>query len=213
MARFTILGDCRAEYLDPLIKSLNYTEATINTVFEREVGILGLISMAYARAKSRPQDTVIICPGVRDMLNVDNHTGESTLRYLTVENMTDHITALLNEGDVNFNVAYPTSHIIFAPMTGVDLKCYAMTNDNDGHHQYVIDASITRINDNIVAINERNHVPTPWTAGKVHRYRKSKSGRVRYTQKYYHLHDGYHPGPDLLKFWAFALISAVWHCT
>ena len=68
--------------------------------------------MAYARAKSRPQDTVIICPGVRDMLNVDNHTGESTLRHLTVENMTDHITALLKEGGVNFHVAYPQSHIV-----------------------------------------------------------------------------------------------------
>ena len=86
------------------------------------MGILGLISMAYARAKSRPQDTVIICPAVRDMLNVDQHTGASTLRHLTVEYMTDHITALLNEGDVNFHVAYPRSHIIFAPLTGIDLR-------------------------------------------------------------------------------------------
>ena len=105
------------------------------------------------------------------MLNVDQHTGISTLRFLSVEDMTNLITALLNEGDVNFHMAYPQSHIIFAPLTGIDLKRYAMTNDRDGHHQYVIDVSITRMNENIVAINERNHVPTPWMAGKVHRYR------------------------------------------
>ena len=156
---------------------------------------------------------MIICPGVSDMLNVDQHTRKSTSRHLSVENMTDHITALLNEGDVNFHVAYQQSHIIFAPLTGIDLKRYAMTNDVDGYHQYVIDTGITRINDNIVAIDERTHVPTPWTASIVHRYRKSRTGRVRYTQKYHHLHDGYHPGPELLKFWAFAHISAVWHCT
>ena len=81
------------------------------------IGILGLISLAYAHAKACPQDTILICPGVGDLLYTDSITGMSSLRFSSVSELSDHITGLLNEGEVNFHKAYPRSHILFSTLT------------------------------------------------------------------------------------------------
>ena len=95
--------------------------------------------MAYAHAKSRPQDTIFVCPGVVDLLHMDPITGISNLHFSTVVEFADYITGLLEEGDTNFHQAYPQSHIIFAPITSLNLRRYSMTGDEDPFHQYVVD--------------------------------------------------------------------------
>ena len=109
----------------------------------------------------RDHRTVIVCPGVINFLDIDQTTGQSSLRFDSVAEAVDHITSLINEGDVNYHTAYPHSHMIFGLLTGIDLATYPMTNEKDTFKQYVVDASIIRINEEIVAVNERNHLPTP----------------------------------------------------
>ena len=213
MARFEIFGDCRIKFLPDLIAQANYTEARIRVTPSVGTGIRGLVSLAYAHAQARPQDTVFICPGVIDFLTTDQVTGMSSLRYTTVEDLTSHIIGLLNEGDVNYHIAYPESHISFALISGFDIRRYPMTADENGYHQYVINASIQRINEEIVAINERNHLTTPWTTKHVHVIRKNRRGQTYIQNRYHLLSDGYHPTTKLLNYWANALIDAVWRST
>ena len=191
----------------------NYTSLRIYVEACPGIRILGLISLAYAHTKARPKDTILICPGVGDLLYTDPITGMSSLRFDSVSELSDHITGLLNEGEVNFHKAYPRSHILFGTLTGMELKRYAMTQDTDPYHQYIINVGIARVNGEVVAINERNHVPTPWMARKVHRIRKTRSGKTYYSHPYHHLSDGYHPTTALLKSWTLAVLNAVWHCT
>ena len=190
MAQFKIFGHCQATHLFQLIASNNYTSAIIDVEVEQGAGIRWLVSMVYAHGRSQPQDTTFVCPGVIDMLYTDPSTGISSLHFNTVAELTDHITALLNEGDINFHQVFPQSHIVFAPITGLDLSRYSMTNDDDAYHQYIANAGVARINEEIIAINEHNHVPNPWSSQKVHRIRKSQSGRTYFTQRYQYLTDG-----------------------
>ena len=101
----------------------------------------------------------------------------------------------------------------FALISGFDIRRYHMTADNDGFHQYVINASIQRINEEIVAINKRNHVTVLWTTRHVHIRRKNWRGQTYIQNRYNLLSAGYHPSTKLLKHWASALDSAVWRCT
>ena len=213
MANFEIYGDCRFKYMPDYVERANYTEARIHVRIEEGAGIRGLVSMAYAHAKARPQDTVIVCPGVIDFLYIGQTTGQSSLRFNSVAEAVDHITSLINEGDVNYHTAYPHSHMIFGLLTGMDLAAYPMANEKDTFKQYVINASIISINEEIVAVNERNHLPTPWLSGKVHRIRHTRKGQILYQQLYHHLRDGFHPTSKLLEYWANKLVSTIWHCT
>ena len=61
----------------------------------------------------------------------------------------------------------------------------------------------------ITNINERNHVPTKWTAKHVHRSR----GKGRTSNYYLQLHDGLHPNENLLQLWASDIISKAFLCT
>ena len=144
-----------------MITSSNYTNTTISIEVKHDAGIRGLVSMAYTHAMTRLQDTTFICLGVVDMLNTDSNTGISTLCFQAVAEMTEYITGILNEGNVNFHQDFPQSHIVFGLMTDLDLKRYPMTNDDDSYHQYIIDASIARIDDQITAINEKNTSTPP----------------------------------------------------
>ena len=99
MARFEIYGDCRMKFLPDQVALVNYTEARMPVTPSLGAGIRGLVSLAYARAQSCPQDTV--CLGVVDFLITDQQTGMSSLRFTMVEEMTTHIIGLLNEGEVN----------------------------------------------------------------------------------------------------------------
>ena len=62
MANFEIYGDFRFKYMPDYVERANYTEARVHVRVEEGAGIRGLVSMAYAHAKARPQDTVIVCP-------------------------------------------------------------------------------------------------------------------------------------------------------
>ena len=143
----------------------------------------------------------------------DPTTATASLRFTTIGEMTEHVLGLLNEGDTNFHQAFPASHIIFAPITGLDIKRFPLLADMDPYHQYVVNASMAQINAGLIAINERNHVPTPWTTRHTHRLRKKRSGQSYVQHRYDLLRDGYHPTSKLLKYWASALVSTVWHCT
>ena len=147
MAQFKIIGDCRAKFLPHHVAVENCTEANMHvTPSKRVQGYEVWCQIAYAHAKGRPQDTVIVCPGVIDLLYIDQNTGMSSLRFETVAKLVDCITGLLNEGDVNYHQAHPNSHLIFAPMTGLDLARYPMTNDHDSYHQYIVNAGVERVN-------------------------------------------------------------------
>ena len=201
------------KFLPDQVALANYTEARIRVTPSIGTGIRGLVSLAYAHAQAYPQDTVFICPGVIDFLTTDQVTGMSSLRFTTVEELTTHIIGLLNEGNVNYHIAFPDSHIAFAPISGFDIRRYPMTADDNGFHQFVINASIQRINEEIVAINERNHLTTPWTTKHVHVIRKNRRGQTYIQNRYHLLSDGHHPTTKLLKYWANALVSAVWRST
>ena len=111
MARFMVYGDCRANNLPHQVAIKNYTSATVHVEPNSGVGILGLV--AYAYTKACPHDTILLCPGVGDLLYTDLITGMLSLRFNLVTELSDHVTGLLNEGEVNFHKAYPRSHIIF----------------------------------------------------------------------------------------------------
>ena len=213
MARFEIVGGCRLKRMPDLIAKENYTEAWIRVTPIEGAGIRGMVSFAFAHAMSRPQDTVIICPGVTDILHADPITGTLSLRFTSIAEMTEHVLGLLNEGDTNFHQAFPNSHIIFAPITGLDIKRFPLLADMDPYHQYVVNASMAQINAGMTAINERNHVPTPWTTRYTHKLRKRRNGQPYVQHRYDLLRDGLHPTSKLLKHWAHALVSTVWHCT
>ena len=89
------------------------------------------------------------------------------------------------------------------------LNRYAYAENVTPETQAMFDRAITQINLEIVGINKRNWVKTPWLARQIHRYR----GGNEYDAYYDLLSDGLHPTNGTLRYWARSLGSLMHRCS
>ena len=131
------------------------------------------------------------------------------LVYQTPEDMFTGIIGAIQQFETAYHSRFPRATIIFGQITGLDLSVYAYIQDHNPAHQTIVNQGIQLINREITNINERNWVPTLWTAKHVHRPR----GGGRTTNYYRQLSDGLHPTANLLQLWASDIVSTAYLCT
>ena len=209
MARFAVFGDSRVKYLN------DYLQARKPALVEAEVynidggRIRAVISEAIAYLKHHPYDVIIFIAGICDMTIFNSQTHRYRVIHQTEGELVDHVVGLLNEADINLHRMRPHATIIFAQIVGEDLNRYAYAENVTPETQAMFDRAVNQINLEIVGINRRNWVKTPWLARQIHRYR----GGNEYDSYYNLLSDGLHPTNGTLRYWAQSLSSLMHRCS
>ena len=209
MARFVIFGDSRVKFL---ANYLQYVKPPLVEAKVVDVGggrIRAVISEAISYLVHHPYDVTILMAGICDMTVFNPETQRYRLVFTTEDELTNHMVGLYNEADINFHRHCPHATLIIAQLTGEDLNRYAYAEDVTADLQDMFNRAVIEINKEIVAINRRNWVKTPWIARQIHRYR---GGNV-FTHHYDLLSDGIHPTNSTLRFWARTLASLMKKCS
>ena len=207
--KYVIVADSRGRYLLEHIRnccrvSTESENIPVNVYFFPGAGLRRLASESLKLARDTPEIVLFIFGGVNDFTVKKKHPRDvGVARNLTTD-LTDHVIDLFDEMDYKFRLHLPSVNVIYSPVTGIDLARYASRTDHGPEDQNIIDGTVINVNRRVAEINISRGNPTPWTATLVHKRRRG------FVKTYYrYLEDGLHPGPELLVFWAKALISTI----
>lgn len=156
-----------------------------------------IIQYSYPYVKELNPRNILYIGGTCD-ISVKNHTTRHIRpRYLSSNDLLQHMRMVLNSAFEYAVELFPNSNIAFGGLCGINLNMY---NRQPGTHtlQGVIDNMIDQYNFEVKSLNIRNGLVHPTLTSKVHK-RSSRHGNHN---QYYLLNDGVHPGHVVLKDWA-----------
>ena len=208
MPKMVVFGDGRTTYLDTYVAARNNTDMLIEINDQPGAGVRACTSAAYQHAYAYPYDICLIMAGAQDFIRFDNYVDRYIFPYDSLEFFTGYMNSLYQEGELAFHRAHSDGLIAFATLSGMDLHRYPWTNDASFDHQRILNTGVPIANSYITVINARNHLPTCWTARKIHRTRNNT-----FAHYYNFLSDGFHPTDALLDFWAEQIVTLAWRCT
>ena len=185
MPKMVVFGDGRTTYLDTYVAARNNTDMLIEINDQLGAGVRACTSAAYQHAYAYPYDICLIMAGAQDFIRFDNYVDRYIFPYDSLEFFTGYMNSLYQEGELAFH-----------------------KNDASFDHQRILNTGVPIVNSYITVINARNHLPTCWTARKIHRTRNNT-----FAHYYNFLSDGFHPTDALLDFWAEQIVTLAWRCT
>ena len=209
MTTIKVYGDSRLNFIAPYVHKANFTTANIEIKPRGGATIRSTASEIWGHTRKHRHDVIFFLSGVNDITAWDDVSQRYKLVYQTPEDMFTGIIGAIQQFETAYHSRFPRATIIFGQITGLDLSVYAYIQDHNPAHQTIVNQGSQLINREITNINERNWVPTLWTAKHVHRPR----GGGRTTNYYRQLSDGLHPTANLLQLWASDIVSTAYLCT
>ena len=206
MSTIKVYGDSRLKLIASHIADLNDTPANIEVIARGGATIRSTASEVWSHTEKKRHDVIIFNSGVNEFTRLDETTGLYNVVFQTVEEATDYCVSAYQHFELIYHKCFPTSQLIFAQISGLDISTSPYTRDHNPHHQEVINGAIREINRELVNINERNWVPTVWLGKHIHRYRKNGTTTNYYRQ----LFDGLHPTTQLLRLWAKDIVTTAY---
>ena len=209
MTTIKVFGDSRLKYIAPYVHKTNNTTANIEIIPRGGATTRSTASEIWEHTLVHRYDVIFFLSGVNDITAWDDITQRYKLVYQSAEDLSEGITGAIQQFETAYQARFPRASIIFGQITGLDISEYPYIRDQNPEHQDIVNNGVQLVNREITNINERNHVPTLWTAKHVHRAR----GRGRTSNYYHQLSDGLHPTTYLLKLWASDIVPTAFLCT
>ena len=203
MTTIKVFGDSRLKYIAPHVHKLKNKTANIEIILRSGATVRSTASEIWEHTLAHRHDVIFFLSGVNDITEWDDITQRYKLVYQSTEELNEGITGAIQQFETAFHTRFPRATILFCQITGLDISQYPYIDDQNPEHQDIVNNGVQLLNREIPNINERNHVPTLWTAKHVHRTR----GRGRTSNYYHQLSDGLHPTTNLLKLWASDIAS------
>ena len=161
----------------------------------------------------------MILNGICDVLEKNRLTRKYFLINETVSGIVQHYMKQVKRGQELLEIFFDESKWMFNPLTGADISDYNNPdrkklqgeqlaeyhrNKTRHPHQDVLNQAILEINTEIVKVNKKNKVLTPYTATYVHKHYGSS-----YHHSYQYTKDGCHLADEGKKYWAKQVKKAI----
>ena len=172
-----IFGDSRITNIQQHIDTANSENRPIYALKYSGKGLQELTTIAIDRTERHPHAKVIITGGICDFTerNSDHYNPQEKFlfNYNSVGALTSHMDNLFNESYQSFSSSRPFVSITYSELIGMDLEKIVSTKNPYPGQQDILNQAIMEINTKIVALNEKNSMPTPWISKRVHIVRKN----------------------------------------
>ena len=202
------------------IKSwIDWGDVELDVVPAKGAGIEAAVEVLMTQCRDVTPDLVLVLNGVCDILVKSRLTRKYFMIAETVPEVVDHFLKQVKRGQELLEIFFDEAKWMFNPLTGLDICDYnnpdrkKMTDEQltEYHNkktpdplQPVLNQAVIEINREVVQINKRNGVLTPYTATYVHRHYGNS-----YHHSYQYTGDGCHLTPDCKGYWGKQLLKAI----
>lgn len=158
-----------------------------------------LRSMEYI-LRYRPK-LVIYLGGVNDTTSLNQFTRKLKPRFRNVMELCEHFTDVINSARLLLSNGFPDMVVTFGGVIGANLSRFNHVLITDPA-QDAYNESILELNRVIRQLNIAAHAPHLYFTAKVHKW---INGRCYH--QYFHLYDGLHLNPTILRHWASLILG------
>ena len=134
-----------------------------------------------------PAAKIVIAGGICDCTHRNSRYEKFICDSTTVTNMSSYIMALFEDSNQRIRAEKPNAKVCYSQMIGMNLTVYKNAESPLPVKQELFDATTIDMNTKLVALNEKNNMPTPLIAKRV--YVPQKNG---FHHQYCRLNDGIH---------------------
>ena len=152
---------------------------------------------------------IIIAGGICDCTERNIDSGNPLEKFIfnfdSTERMTSHLNSLYLDSYKSIRESRPNVVVTYSEMIGMNMTSVTCTKNPTFVQQEILNQSIMNINPIIVSLNEKNNVPTPWIAKRVHIPRKNGAHH-----QYDRLCDGIHFDEALKRICARKFVETIY---
>ena len=198
-----VFGDSRMEGMQTHIDA----HANGVPIYVRKYSGKGLYDITTEIIKcldTYPKAKIIVAGGIWDCTHRENKHDKFKFVFKSVVEMSSHVVALFKDSHRRIAEINPAAHVSYCQLIGMDMFRSKYTTDPEHDEQDILNAAIMSINNEIVALNVKNHAPTPWLAKRVHIPRKNGVHH-----QYCQLSDGIHWSTELKGDCAEKIVKAI----
>lgn len=141
---------------------------------------------------------------VNDTTSMNPISRKIQPRFRNNPELCEHFTEIIKSAQLLLHNAFPKMTVVFGGVIGADLRRY----NHDitvNPRQQSFDDGILELNRVIRQLNILSGAPHVYFTGKVHKW---FNGSCHH--QYFHLYDGLHPGPVVLRNWASLIADLHW---
>ena len=203
MSSVHIIGDSRLTEYESFIRDENTNNLPIFVEAQRGARLNQLGTLAINRLHNTKNTSVIIAGGINNCTFKDIQSGKYYFNFQSEVEMTSHLMAEFNSVDNLIRSIHGNVRVAYCDIIGMDMEVYKYCTNPTPRQQDIFDSAIIETNRQIVNLNKKNQIFTPWIAKTVHLPRKHG-----FKHAYERLVDGLHWDDDLKVSCAVRLVNA-----
>ena len=212
-----VVADSRATDIRAWLN--DWGDIELDVVPAPSTGIEAAVEILISLRRDAKPNLVLILNGICDVLEKNRATRKYFMVHESVPDLVQPYMKQVKRGQELLEIFFDDSKWMFNPLTGADICDYNypkrkelqgkaletyLLNKAPHPGQSVLNQAVLEINSEIVSVNKRNRVFTPYTATHVHRHYDRS-----YHHSYQHTSDGCHLTDDGKKYWALQIKKAI----